>query len=169
MSEWFVIQTSPQHELDAAEALRDLGFQIYCPTITKKRRKGKREKLAALFPRYIFCHHWIPTRDETDDIRNKAGRRMITGSITVCGGHEPISDDVIGKIAEAAARIDMDLDKPRRPLLKAGDIGIIKSGPMEGKSGEIVAISRGEAEIALKIFNAIRIVRARVETLEAAE
>jgi transcription antitermination factor NusG len=94
---------------------------------------------------------------------------MIIGPVTVCGRHEPIPEEVIGKIAEAAARLDMDLEKPRKPLLKAGDIGLIKSGSLEGKQGEIVSISRGEAEIALKIFNAVRVVRARVEHLEAAE
>jgi transcription antitermination factor NusG len=166
---WYVMKTAPQREFAAANALRDRGFTVYCPSTRIRRRKGKRDNFKALFVGYIFVRFWIPRIEETENIRDKFGRRMIIGPVTVCGRHEPIPESAIGKIAEAAARLDMDLEKPRRPLLKAGDIGIIKSGPMEGKSGEIVAISRGEAEIALKIFNAIRIVRARVEYLEAAE
>lgn len=163
---WYVIQTAPQRELAAAEALRDRGFQVYVPTIRK--RVGRKNVLQAMFPRYLFVHFWIPRREETDSIRDKTGRRMITGAVTVCGRHEPIPEEVIGKIAEAAARLDMQLDKPRRPILKLGDIGVIKSGPLEGKSGEIVSISKGEAEVALKIFNAVRLVKAPLKTLEAA-
>lgn len=166
MASWYVIQVAPQRELAAAEALRDRGYTVYCPTA--RRRLGKRQVLRALFPRYLFVRRWIPTRDATDDIRDRAGRRMITGSLMVCGRHEPIPESVVGKIAEAAARLDMELGKPRRPLLRAGDIGIMRSGPFAGQSGEIVAISRGEAEVALKIFNAVRVVRAKLETIEAA-
>jgi len=168
MSHWYVMKTAPQRELQAAEALRDRGYQVYCPTTRVRRRKGKRDQLKALFPSYLFVHYWLPTRDETDDIRDQTGRRMISGPVTICGVCEPIPDHVIGKIAEAAARLDMEMEKPRRPLLKVGDIGIIKSGPFEGKQVEILALRNGEAETALKIFNAIRIVRARIGQLEAA-
>lgn len=165
---WYVHKTAPQRELLAAEALRDRGYTVYVPTQRVRRRKGKRDQLKALFQSYLFVRYWLIGSDESDKIRDRTGRRMIIGPVTVCGHHEPIPDDVIGKIAEAAARLDMDMEKPRRPLLKAGDIGIIKSGPFEGKQVEILALRNGEAETALKIFNAIRIVRARIEQLEAA-
>lgn len=168
MSHWYVMKTAPQRELQAAEALRDHGFTVYCPTTRVRRRKGKRDQVKALFPSYLFVRYWIPRREETDGIRDRAGRRMIIGPVTICGRQEPISEAEVGKIAEAAARLDMDMEKPRRPLLKAGDVGIIKSGPFEGKQVEILALRNGEAETALKIFNAIRIVRARIEQLEAA-
>lgn len=166
MAVWYVIQVAPQRELAAAEALRDRGYTVYCPTA--RRRLGKRMVLRALFPRYLFVRHWILTRDETDDIRDRAGRRMITGSLTVCGRHEPITEAVIGKIAEAAARLDMELEEPRKPLLRVGDIGILRSGALNGKQGKVVSISKGEAEVALKIFNAVRIVRAKIDALESA-
>jgi transcription antitermination factor NusG len=173
MSDWFVIQTAPMMEFKAAEALRDRGYTVFVPSVRARRRSGKRATVQAMFSRYLFIRYWLPW-DECNArhpacIRDRAGRRMIIGPVTVCGRHEPIPESVIGKIAEAAARLDMEMEKPRRPLLKAGDIGIIRSGPMEGKSGEIVAIDRGEAEIALKIFNAIRVVKAQVAHLEAAE
>jgi transcription antitermination factor NusG len=166
---WYVHKVTPQLEFVAANALREDGFTVFVPSVRIRRRKGKRDKFKAFFPGYMFVRFWVLRREEYEHIEDNRGRCMIHGPVTVGGRSEPIPESVIGKIAEAAARLDMDLEKPRRPLLKAGDIGIIKSGPMEGKSGEIVAISRGEAEIALKIFNAIRIVRARVEYLEAAE
>lgn len=167
-SDWYVMKVAPQRELLASEALRDRGFTVYCPTTRIRRRKGKREQVKALFPAYLFVRYWVPRREETDDIRDQTGRRMISGPVTICGVCEPIPDHVIGKIAEAAARLDMEIDKPRRPMLKLGDIGVIKSGPLEGKSGEIVSISKGEAEVALKIFNAVRLVKAPLKTLEAA-
>lgn len=168
MSDWYVHKTAPQRELLAAEALRDRGYTVYVPTQRVRRRKGKRDQLKALFQSYLFVRYWLIGSDESDKIRDRTGRRMIIGPVTVCGRHEPIPDDVIGKIAEAAARLDMEIDKPRRPMLKLGDIGVIKSGPLEGKSGEIVSISKGEAEVALKIFNAVRLVKAPLKTLEAA-
>lgn len=168
MSDWYVIKTAPQRELLASEALRDRGFTVYCPTTRTRRRKGKRDQVKALFPSYLFVRYWVPRREETDDIRDRSGRRMVIGPVTICGRCEPIPEEVVGKIAEAAARLDMQLDKPRRPILKLGDIGVIKSGPLEGKSGEVVSISKGEAEVALKIFNAVRLVKAPLKTLEAA-
>lgn len=165
---WYVLKVSPQREFQAANALRDRGFTVYCPSVRIRRRKGKRDNFKALFVGYLFVRFWIPRIEETENIRDKFGRRMIIGPVTVCGRHEPIPEEVIGKIAEAAARLDMEMEKPRKPLLRAGDIGIIKSGSFEGKQGEIVSVSRGEAEIALKIFNAVRVVRARIDQLEAA-
>jgi transcription antitermination factor NusG len=168
MDYWYVMKTAPQREFTAANALRDRGFTVYCPSVRIRRRKGKRDNFKAYFAGYLFVRFWIPRREEYEHIKDGQGRRMIAGPVTICGRCEPIPESVIGKIAEAAARLDMELEKPRKPMLRAGDIGIIKSGSFEGKQGEIVSISRGEAEIALKIFNAVRVVRAKIDQLEAA-
>lgn len=165
---WFVLQTAPQRELAAARALRELGYVVY--TAVEKRHIGRRYVLRALFPRYVFCLGLIPWNECNPDhkncIRDKSGRRMITGPVTVCGRHEPIADYEVGRIAEAAARLE--LENLPKPSLKPGDIGIMRAGPFEGKSGEIVSVSKGEAEIALRIFNSVRRVRAKIGTLEAA-
>jgi transcription antitermination factor NusG len=170
MSHWHVIQTAPQRELKAAEALRDRGFTVYCPTIKVRRRIGRRGRtfLRAMFPRYLFVRYWIPRIEETEDIKDRSGRRMIVGAVTVCGACEKIPEEVIGRIAETAARLDMDVDQPSKPSIKVGDIGIMRSGPFEGKQGTIVAIEGQDAKVAMKIFNAVRVVSAKVGSLEAA-
>jgi transcription antitermination factor NusG len=173
--EWFALMTAPQRELKAAEALRDYGYHVYVPTVQKRyriSRRGTRKQLVALFPRYIFARYWIPWDHMNEEsqlcIRDHDGNRMIIGPVTVCGRQEPIADAVIGKIAETAARLDMDVDQPSKPSLKVGDLGIMRSGPFEGKQGTIVAIEGQDAKVAMKIFNAVRVVRARVDKLEAA-
>jgi transcription antitermination factor NusG len=166
---WYVLKTAPQREFQAANALRDRGFTVYCPSVRIRRRKGKRDQFKAFFPSYVFVRFWVPRREDYEDIKDGQGRRMIAGPVTVCGCKEPIPESIIGKIAEAAARLDSELEKPRKPLLKVGDVGIMRSGPFEGEKYEIIALRNGEAETAIKIFNAVRVVRARVEHLEAAE
>jgi transcription antitermination factor NusG len=169
MDAWYVMKVAPQREFAAANSLRERGFTTYCPAVRLKRRKGKRDQYKAFFPGYVFTRFWVPRREDYEHIKDSQGRRMIIGPVTVCGCKEPIPESVIGKIQEAAERMDMDMDKPRKPLLKAGDLGIFKAGSLKGKQGEIVALDRGEAEVALRIFNAVRVVRTRVEHLEAAE
>lgn len=176
MSHWFVIQTAPQREFKAAEALRDLGYTTFLPAVVHEPRasrhtKRARQRVEPLFPRYIFVHRHIPYRecDSRDErcIRDKSGRRLLTGPVTICGVCEPIPEQVIGKLDRAVKEIESNMRKVPRGL-RVGDIGVIKSGPFEGKSGEVVAVTGSDAEIAMKIFGAVRTVRARLDALEAA-
>lgn len=161
MSDWYVHKTAPQRELLAAEALRDRGYTVYVPTQRVRRRKGKRDQLKALFQSYLFVRYWLIGSDESDKIRDRTGRRMIIGPVTVCGRHEPIPDDVIGKIAEAAARMEIDDNRPPRAF-QEGDICIIQSGAGEGKIGKITKLKKGDA--AFEIFEASRSLMVKVKT-----
>jgi transcription antitermination factor NusG len=169
--EWFAILCAPRRELAAAEALRDRGFTVYVPTVRKK--IGRRRVVAALFNRYIFVMGSIPwreaDRDNPECIKDSTGKRMIIGPVTICGRHAPIHDHEVMQMAQVAALLDEEVNRAPKPSLKIGDIGIITSGPFEGKKGEIVRVGKSEAEVAMRIFNAVRIVRARLTSLEAAE
>jgi transcription antitermination factor NusG len=168
--EWFAILCAPRRELAAAEALRDRGFTVYVPTVRKK--IGRRRVVAALFNRYIFVMGSIPwreaDRDNPECIKDSTGKRMIIGPVTICGRHAPIHDHELMQIAAIAKEMDEEVDAPKQTL-QPGDIGVIKSGPFDGRSGQIVAIGKKEAEVALKIFGAVRVVRTPVAVLEAAE
>lgn len=164
---WHVIQTAPQKEFDAARALRERGYTVYVPW-----REVAKGKQTAWFPRYIFVLYWIPWRemdyrDDNNCIRDRFGRPMLTGTITVCGASEPIDEAVVGRIATEAAMERIESDRPSQPLLKPGDIGLMKCG-LEGQTGTIEAIEGEVAKVATKIFNAVRTVKVRVEHLEAA-
>jgi transcription antitermination factor NusG len=176
MASWFLLKTAPSREFKAAEALRERGYVIYLPCVEKEHRasryiKRARTKLEPLFPNYIFCHRLIPWREMsyTDPrcIKDRAGRRLLTGLVAVSGAAEPIDEAIIGKIADTVKEIEKK-QKARPRGIKAGDIAIIKSGPMEGKGGEVVAVTGSDADIAMKIFGAVRTVRARLDALEAA-
>lgn len=169
--DWFTIMTAPQRELAAAEALRAQNFTVYVPTI--RRAVGKRARHEALFPRYVFTMGEIPwsqcKKDHPNCIRDRAGNRMLIGPVAICGRHSPIADHEVMQIERAAALLDEEVNRAPKPSLKIGDIGIITSGPFDGKSGEIVRVGKSEAELAMRIFNAVRIVRASLTSLEAAE
>jgi transcriptional antiterminator RfaH len=55
-SQWFVAQTRPNSESNAARNLERQGYQIYLPRYLKRRRHARKVDFvsAALFPRYIF-------------------------------------------------------------------------------------------------------------------
>jgi transcription antitermination factor NusG len=173
---WFVLQTAPNREFKAAEALRERGYTVYLPAIERDIKasryiKRSRKKWEPLFNRYVFVHRLIPWREMRYDdprcLKDRAGRRLLTGLVAVSGAAEPIDEAIIGKIADTVREIERKQKAPAKRL-KIGDVGLIKSGPLEGKSGEIVALTKGEAEIAMKIFGAVRTVRARLDALEAA-
>lgn len=167
--EWFAILCAPQRELAAAEALRDLGFTVYVPTVRK--RIGRRRVLGALFPRYLFVMGSIPwdqcSRDHRDCIKDSTGKRMIIGPVTICGRHAAIHDHEVMQIAQVAALLDAEVDAPK-PTLQLGDVGVIKSGPFDGKSGEIISLGKKEATVALRIFRTVTHVRTKLENIEAA-
>lgn len=164
---WYALMTAPQREFKAAEALRERGYIVFVPWT--ERKKGKQE---AFFKSYVFVHRLIPWREMNwrDDrcIRDKHGNQLLIGAVTVCGVQEAIPEEIVAKIATDAAMERLAGTQDNAPLLKVGDVGILKSGAFEGKQGKVVAISKGEAEVALKIFNAVRIVRTKIDALEAA-
>lgn len=176
MSHWYVIQTAPQREFRAADELRARGYVVYVPAIEKEQRasryiKRPRKKWEPLFSRYLFVHRLVPWREMRYDdprcLKDRAGRRLLTGLVAVSGAAEPIDEAILGKIADTVKEIEKK-QKARPRGIKAGDIAIIKSGPMEGKGGEVVAVTGSDAEIAMKIFGAVRTVRAKIEALEHA-
>ncbi|MFC4313409.1 transcription termination/antitermination NusG family protein [Steroidobacter flavus] len=57
MLRWYLIQTKPSAERVAEWNLQRQGFETYYPlALTSSRRRGRstRERIAALFPRYLF-------------------------------------------------------------------------------------------------------------------
>lgn len=164
---YYVIRTVTGKEFAAAIALREYGYHSYVPWIEVRTRRGAEQR--AYFRGYIFCKDHIPWQKHREEIRDSTGRPLVIGAVTIGGKAVPIPEHLVVKIATEAARERLgDECEPITPILKPGDIGILTSGPFEGKQGEIVSVSKGEAEIALQIFNSLRVVRARVEALEAA-
>lgn len=176
MSHWFVIQTAPQREFRAADELRARGYVVYVPAVEKQQRASRyikryRRRMEPLFSRYIFVHRLIPWREMRYDdprcLKDRAGRRLLTGLVTVSGAAEPIPEEVVGKIADTVREIESKMRKAPRGL-KVGDIGLLKDGPYKGMGGEIEKLDGDEAEFAMKIFGAVRTVRAKIDALEAA-
>lgn len=179
---WYVVMATPQKEFRAATELRERGYVVYVPPrrLSVKSRSGRSHmRTLPLYPSYIFVFGLVPwnemnprhpsfLKDRKDD------KRLLRGALTMkddVGAHVPfaIREEVIGKIAVQCFEIERDALRPRQPSIKVGDVAVMRAGPLEGHSGEIVSVSKGEAEIALRIFNSVRTVRAKIDKLEAAE
>lgn len=167
--EWYALLTKSCMEHVVMKALKDKSFEAFVPTFRRRKRKGFKD--VALLPSYVFVMGEIPwdqcNDDHADCIRDRHGDRILYGPLTFCGRLASIHDHEILHLQEIASEIDSKVDLIQ-PSLKPGDIGIMRAGPFEGRSGEIVSVSKGEAEIALRIFNSVRTVRAKIDKLEAA-
>jgi len=102
-------------------------------------------------------------------VRDRLGNPLLIGPVSIGGICYPVRESELYHVAVRAAMIRTgDETEAAVPAIKVGDIGIMKSGPFEGHRGEIVAVHGKEAEIALRLFNSVQPVRARVDALEAA-
>lgn len=164
---YYVVRTATGKEFDAAIALREYGYMSYVPWVEIRTRRGAEQR--AYFRGYIFVRNHIPWQKHREAIRDRQGRQLVIGAVSVGGKAIPIPEHLVVKIAiEAAHERTGDEAEPYQPALKVGDIGLITAGPFEGHQGEITSLTKGEAEIAIKIFNAVRSVRASTSALEAA-
>jgi transcription antitermination factor NusG len=172
MTDYYVVRTIAGREFEAVKALREQAYmESYVPWVMRKRRR--REEQVAYFPGYIFVRYWIPWRECDPEhekcVRDRNGKQLLLGPVGIGGVCYPIPESELSGIAIRAAMQRIDAEpRPEAPKFKPGDFCVFKSGAFEGNEGTVEIIDGDEAEIATKIFNAVRTVKARVETLEAA-
>jgi transcriptional antiterminator RfaH len=58
MLRWYLVHTKPSREALAQDNLERQGYEVYCPRIRQRVRwrERARERITALFPRYLFLH-----------------------------------------------------------------------------------------------------------------
>lgn len=165
---YFVHRTMTGKEFEAVIALRPYGYSCYVPWVETRTRRGADQ--LAFFPGYIFVRDLIVWQKHREVIKDRSGRQMVIGGVSVGGVAIPIPESELANIARRAAKVRVgDEAEPLAPRFKPGDIGIMTGGPFEGQQGPIELIEGEDADVALRIFNAVRTVRVKVYHLEAAE
>lgn len=184
---WYAIMSVPSKEFKAAEALRERGYTVYVPTRkiairSSRYRKGKSERVVPLFPGYLFVYRLIPWNEMNkahpswifERGSDQIERKLLRGALTVAnerGEHEArgIPEEIVGKIMLTVKQQEHEFyNRGMVRKLKPGDVALVTSGAWAGNHGTITKVRKSEADIAMKIFGAVRTVRARLQALEAA-
>lgn len=175
---WYAIHTAPGREFLARDELRLSGYHVYLPTIDKQVRasgRSKRERTIkeALYRRYLFTRHWIPWNEmRVGDPKcfMKNGRRILTGVLGMGDTPYAFSEKQMLAILENAALAQLVpvSESLQKRLPAIGEIGLITAGPFEGHAGPVAKIGSRDAQVALQILNAVRLVKVPVKNVEAA-
>lgn len=175
-SSWFALHVAPGREFLARDELRMSGYRVHLPTIDKTVRvsgRSKREKIVqeALFRRYLFCN-LIPWREMnlTDKkCLKKNGRRILTGVLGMGDTPYAFSDKQMLAILDNAALAQLVPVSPslQKRLPSLGEVALITAGPFEGHSGPVAKMGSRDAQVALQILNAVRLVKVPIKSVEA--
>lgn len=174
---WYALHTAPGREFVARDELRMSGYRCHLPTIDKQVRvsgRSKREKIVqeALFRRYVFCNMipWAQMNSTDKRCFKRNGRRIITGVLGMADTPYAFTDKQMLAILEnaALAKLVPVSESLQKRLPSIGEVALITAGPYEGKSGQVEKIGTRDAQVALQIFNAVRLVSVPIKNVEAA-
>ena len=129
MKHWYVIHTKPRQETLAEDNLRRQQFEIYLPLIkqTRRHRHQWQDKIAPLFPRYLFIRLDLG-KDDISPIRSTRG---VARLVSFCGLPATVPDPLIDTLIQSADP-DTELHHPEATIFRAGDTVTIVSGVLEG-------------------------------------
>ena len=172
MLTWLVLRVAPQKEFDTARHIARMGHEALCPFETKWRRKNtfskhKIERPYPLFTRYVFAgiQSWPHDfRDIADSIT------WIQGVIGFSGEPTTLSDLELEWI-KAIGEANGDLKAIRHTVsvhkaIKVGTDVRITEGSFSGFTGPLSFIVGNEAQVAVEIFNSMRLVKIPLAKLE---
>lgn len=145
MMAWYVVYTQPQRENQAAQHLRNQGFEVYLPLYRKTRRHAGRTDLvqAPLFPRYLFAGIDL----ETQRWRSVNGTVGVVGM--VMGGGQPlvVAEEIIAAIR--AREDDAGFVQLSAAGFQLGQALRITAGPMADTQGLFEEVIDGNRAILL--------------------
>ncbi len=140
MQRWFVVFTKPRREQEAAEQLRNQGFELFLPLLEQqKRRRGQwTVVIEPLFPRYLFlCVD--PDQVSVAPVRSTLG---VSGFVRFGGVMSELPQSVIDYLKGRCAP-GSELIQPQRSRFVSGDQVEIVEGPFAGITA-IFQQQRGE-------------------------
>lgn len=126
---WYAVRTHAQQEVRAEVNLNAWGVETFAPRMLKRRySNGQQIKaIEPLFPRYIFA------RFKVNNLLHKVNlTRGVEYVVSLGGQPTQVEDQVIELIRE---RVGEDGCVRIDEQFKAGDLVIIKSGPLMGLKG----------------------------------
>lgn len=126
--DWYVIQAHPRKEPLVSSRVRELGREVFLPTVSARRPGTRRSSIGPLFPGYLFARL---ARDEGDlaTVRFTHGVRRLLGDGE---GPQPVAERLIETIR---ARSDRTGRVRLGAGLKRGDRVRVLDGPLTGLVG----------------------------------
>lgn len=132
-SRWYLVQTKPAGESTAEKNLLRQGYEVYLPRLLQLTRRGGilREKVVALFPRYLFVR-LREGRQALSPVRSSVG---VTNVVRFGAEYAVVPEVVIRDLqARADPRSGLHRLAPP-PALRPGTSVRIESGPLSGMQG----------------------------------
>lgn len=136
---WYLIQTKPNSHLTASKNLKQQGFEVFLPLISKTTRTTKKfaSKIVPLFPGYLF----LGCSSDTISWKSINATRGVSKAVTLDGKYRPISVTIINGLKN---RCDANsLIKLNRNMV-AGDRIKIGKGPFSEFVCEIEKVSENQ-------------------------
>jgi transcription antitermination factor NusG len=130
---WFAVQVRAKHELGVAEFLHGRGYRPFLPTCRSRKIWSDRIKVvhAPLFPGYLFCRV---------NIQDRLPVLSAPGVIRIVGyNRSPVPVDE-AEINAIQAIVNSGLPNEPWPFVRVGDPVQIKSGPLQGLRGILLAV-----------------------------
>jgi len=129
MLRWYLVHTKPSGEASAELNLKRQGFSVYFPRLaqTVRREGGLQERVAPLFPRYLFLQ-----LDEGRQSLAPAHSTIGVSNIVRFGSrYASVPDEVVDEL-RSRADAKSGLHRMRRQSLSRGYVVKIATGPFEG-------------------------------------
>jgi transcription antitermination factor NusG len=138
---WYALKVRARSEFLAVRALRNRGYEPFCPTYSERRRYSDRMKVVehVAFPGYLFCR--FDPRDKISIVSSCA----IEYIVGTRGMPAPIPDQQIADIRRA-----LDAGGRPAPYFKAGQRVRVESGALAGIEG-VLACDAGTGPLVVSI------------------
>jgi transcriptional antiterminator RfaH len=133
MLRWYLVQTKPSSETIAQTNLIRQGYEVYLPRLAERVRwrSGWRERISALFPRYVFLR-LLEGSQALAPVRSSVG---VVSVVRFGGKYAVVPDQIIDGI-KARGDPDSGLHHIKRPAsLISGERVRIIMGAFEGLDG----------------------------------
>ncbi len=123
MNAWYVINTKPKRELQAAKLFAEGGYTCYIPVYRQDKR------ITPFFPGYGFLQFSFP--DDYQTVRYTRGVKSVVGD---GNGPIPIPDEAVDRIKAREVGGLIELEK-HGETPKVGDEIEVAEGPLKGLKG----------------------------------
>ena len=152
---WYVLCTKPRHEMRTAHALKQLGFEVYCPIKTEVRQWSDRKKKvrSPLFSKYLFVR--------TDE-QNRNRVFQAAGVLNFLFWLKKPAIVPEQEINALRCYLEDDaIDTNDIRCFKSGDTVALKQGFFKGQKAEIKKINNQRVELILPVLGYRLIARTR--------
>ena len=138
MLNWYAVYTNPRSEAKVVDRLKEVGVEIYFPTVTEIKQWSDRKKKIKkpLFTSYVFVNITV---EQFEDVRRVQG---VANFIYHLGKPAIIRQKEIIAIRDFLSKIDTST-----VIFEPYEEVIIKSGPLKDHKGVIQTVGKNQLRI----------------------